>query len=193
MTQAPVSPSGAGPRRPATLADLDAVPSTHTGHLIGGRLYAHPRPRLEHSDAETGLAEVLRGPFQRGRGGPGGWWILMEPEVRIGAEATVPDLAGWRRERLPEGPRGAHATVAPDWACEVLSPRTETFDRGTKAELFAAIGVEWLWFVDPEARTLEAYQRDGVTWRPAGTWRGEADVTAKPFDALTWSLSELWG
>ena len=140
-----------------------------------------------------GLGEALRGPFHRGRGGPGGWVILAETEVRIGQEAVVPDMAGWRRERLPEGTRGAYLAVAPDWACEILSPRTETFDRGTKAEWYASVGVGWLWFIDPEARTLEAYRRDGSSWRPAGTWRGDAEVTAQPFEALTWPLASLWG
>jgi Uma2 family endonuclease len=119
--------------------------------------------------------------------------FLPEVDVRLGPDVVAPDLAGWRRERLPAVPDTTPVALAPDWVCEVISPRTETLDRGTKAGWYAAAGVGWMWLIDPEARTLEVYRNDAGAWRPAGTWRGDADVTAPPFDALTWSLSVLWG
>jgi len=181
------------PRRPATLADLAGVPSTHTGHIIDGRLYTLPRPRFRHGRAQSELLTTLSPPFGRGVGGPGGWLFIVEPELHLGANAIVPDLAGWRREGLDVAALDPYPTVAPAWCCEVLSPSTETFDRGAKAEALAAAGVAWLWFVDPEARTLEAYHRDGKTWRPAGSWQGAEEVKASPFEALIWPLGALWG
>lgn len=195
MTQTPPAHEGPGLRRPATLTDLEAVPPTHTGHLIGGRIYALPRPRFRHGHAQTRLLSRLA-PFDPGSGwpeGPGGWLLLVEPELRLAGNAIVPDLAGWRREGLDLEQLDPYPVIAPAWACEVLSPSTEAFDRGTKAEGLARAGVAWLWFVDPEARSLEVYRNDAGTWRPAGTWRGEAEVSAQPFEALTWPLSALWG
>lgn len=184
------------PRRPATLADLAGVPSTHTGHLIDGKLYAFPRPRLRHGKAHVRVLARLA-PFDPeafGPGGPGGWLLLVEPELHLGGNAIVPDLAAWRREGLDEATLDPYPTAAPAWACEVLSPSTETFDRGTKAEALARHGVEWLWFVDPEAKTLEVYRNDGGVWRQQGAaWRGAVDVAAAPFEALTWPLGALWG
>jgi hypothetical protein len=75
----------------------------------------------------------------------------------------------------------------------VLSPSTEVFDRGVKATWYAAAGVGWLWFVDPEAQTLEAFRNDATAWRPVGSWRGTGEVAAAPFDALAWPLASLWG
>lgn len=194
MTQAPLSAhQGPGPRRPATLADWEAVPAPYTAHLIAGELYVLPKPMPRHARAQGRLIAELDGPFDRARGGPGGWLFLPEVDVRLGPDVVAPDLAGWRRERLPAVPDTTPVALAPDWVCEVISPRTETLDRGTKAGWYAAAGVGWMWLIDPEARTLEVYRNDAGAWRPAGTWRGDADVTAPPFDALTWSLSVLWG
>ena len=193
MTQTPPSHEGPGLRRPATLADLEAVPPTHTGHLIGGRIYALPRPRFRHSNAQSGLFSLLDSRIGRGGQGPGGWLLLVEPELRLAGNAIVPDLAGWRREGLDLEQLDPYPVLAPAWACEVLSPSTEAFDRGIKAEGLARAGVPWLWFVDPEARSLEVYRNDAGTWRPAGTWRGEAEVSAQPFETLSWPLSALWG
>jgi Uma2 family endonuclease len=193
MAQPPISSPGPGPRRPATVADWEAVPAPYTAHLIAGNLEVLPKPMPRHAHAQGQLFGELNGPFNRKRGGPGGWLFLQEVDIRLGSDIVSPDIAGWRRERLPGVPDATPITLAPDWVCEVLSPRTETFDRGGKAGWYAAAGVDWLWFVDPEARTLEAYKRDGTAWRPIGTWRGDADVAAPPFDAVTWPLAALWG
>lgn len=186
-------PDGPGLRRPATLADLAAIPSTHTGHLLDGKLYTFPRPRFRHGRAQTALVSTLDPPFGRGVGGPGGWVLVVEPELHLGGNALVPDLAGWRREGLDVAALDPYPTLAPAWACEVLSPSTEAFDRGLKAEALARHGVAWLWFVDPEARTLEVYENDAGQFRQRQRFQDNVDVTAPPFDALTWPLGSLWG
>jgi Uma2 family endonuclease len=185
---------GLPPQRPATLADLAALPSTHTGHILGGKLYAFPRPRNPHTKATSRLG-VRLGPFDpdaSGPGGYGGWLFLDESELHLAGDVLVPDLAGWQREGLDLARLDPYPTVPPAWVCEVLSPRTETFDRGAKAESYAAHGVGWLWFVDPEAKTLEVYANDAGTWRQRLARKGNVEVTAPPFDALAWPLASLW-
>jgi Uma2 family endonuclease len=187
------------PRR-ATYADLEAVPANKVAELIRGTLYVMPRPAPPHANASSGLGGELRGPFHRGRGGPGGWWILDEPELHYpdpskpkGIDALVPDLAGWRRERMPELPKEAYFTLAPDWICEVLSDSTKEHDREVKMPVYAREGVRHAWLVDPIAKTLEVY-----TLGANGRWseperHGGADVVrAAPFDAIGLDLSALW-
>lgn len=183
---------GPGLRRPATLADLAAIPPTHTGHLIDGKLYTLPRPRFRHSNAQSGLLSTLDGRIGRGSQDPGSWLFLIEPELRLGGNAIVPDLAGWRREGLDLERLDPYPTVAPAWVCEVLSPSTEAFDRNLKADALAGHGVDWLWFIDPEERMLEVYRRDGKAWRPENQWQGIGEVTASPFDEIAWPLGTLW-
>ena len=185
---------GPGPRRPATIADWEAVPAPYTAHLIDGKLYAMGRPRPAHAVALGRLFARLS-PFDPGpeRQGPGGWLLLLEVDVRVGGNIVAPDLAGWRRERMAMVPDVTPIPLAPDWVCEVLSPSTEVFDRGDKAGWYASVGVESLWFVDPEAKTLEAYQNDAGQWRPVGRWQGEGEMAAPPFEATPWPLTALWG
>jgi Uma2 family endonuclease len=148
----------------AIYADLEAVPAPFRAELIGGVLHVMPRPAPRHANAESGLVIELGGPFHRGRGGPGGWWILPEPELHFPDptgtnpfDAMSPDVAGWRRERMPKLPKTAHFTLAPDWLCEVLSASTEDEDRNEKMPAYAREGVEHAWLVDPIKRTLEHY------------------------------------
>lgn len=187
------------PRR-ATYADLEAVPRHKVAELIHGVLHVFPRPAPRHANAEGGVIEEIRGPFQRGRGGPGGWWILPEPELRFPdpaspgeIDALAPDVAGWRRERLPELPEAAYFTLAPDWVCEVLSRSTEQHDRGEKMPLYAREGVRHAWLVDPIRTTLEAFTlgEDGL-WLPAVIHRGNVRVRVEPFGAIALDLSVLW-
>jgi Uma2 family endonuclease len=188
-------------KRPrATYADLEAVAPGKVAELINGQLYVFPRPAFPHLNAEGALTELLRGPFHRGRGGPGGWWIVPEPEVHFpepaepdGVQVVDPDLAGWRRERLPKPlTKPAHFTVTPDWLCEVLSTSTEEHDRGTKMPLYAHNGVRWVWLVDPIARTLEVYVLEAGRWREPRVYRDVARVRAVPFDAIEIDLADLW-
>lgn len=182
-----------GAPKVATYDDLFGLPPHHTGQIVGGTLYSHPRPALPHARATSGLGEELGPPFRRGKNGPGGWVILYEPELHLGGDILVPDLAGWRREGLAPGSLdGAFATVRPDWACEVLSPSTARLDRGEKLDIYRREGVRHVWLVDPAIQTVEVFRLDGPTYRLAATFAGEGHVRAEPFDAIEIDLSALW-
>lgn len=179
-------------RKPATYADLEALPTNMVGELIAGELYASPRPAAPHAVAASRLGGELIGPFDRGRGGPGGWILLDEPELHLGEDVLVPDMGGWRRERMPKPPRTAAFTLAPDWVCEVLSPSTEALDRVRKMGSYAREGVKHLWLVDPRSQVLEVYRLEGGRWSRLGAHLGNATVHVEPFDALALELSALW-
>jgi len=179
-------------KKPATYQDLCALPEHLVGEIVDGELHASPRPASPHALASSGLGYDITGPFQRGKGGPGGWWILDEPELHLDRDVLVPDLAGWRKERLPVLPREPFFTLAPDWACEVLSPSTRSFDRARKLPKYAAAGVSHAWLVDPDAYSLEVFRRDGDLWVLLGTYVGDEKVRAEPFDAVELALSDLW-
>jgi Uma2 family endonuclease len=181
-------------RKYATYADVLAQPEHVVAEVVHGTLHTLPRPRVRHARAASALGGDLTAPFEHGRGGPGGWVILDEPELHLGAEPAivVPDLAGWRRERMPELPDAAFLTLAPDWVCEVLSPSTADFDRADKVPLYASERVGHVWLVDPDVRTLEVLRLDGSGYRLAHTWRGDAVVRAEPFDAIELAMAHLW-
>jgi Uma2 family endonuclease len=179
-------------KRPATYADLDALPEGTKAHLVHGILVVPPRPSMAHQEVESALGEELRPPFHRGRGGPGGWIILVEPEVRVAGSSLAPDLGGWRRERLASVPEAAHATIAPDWVCEVLSRSTAAFDRGEKLDTYAEWSVPHAWLVDPNARTLEAYRLESKRWVRVGLWADEAKVRVEPFQDFELDLTTIW-
>ena len=178
--------------RPATYEDLLRVPDHLVAEILDGELYTSPRPAPRHADASSGLGGALRGPFDRGRGGPGGWRILDEPELHLAADVVVPDLAGWRRERLPDLPETAYFSVAPDWICEVVSPSTASMDRVKKLAIYAREGVRHAWLIDPIARTLEVLRLENGRWTIISTAAGLDVVRAEPFDALELDLSLLW-
>ena len=179
-------------RTRATYADLCQVPDHKVAEILDGELIVTPRPALRHARAASALGGHVWGPFQGGRGGPGGWWILLEPELHCAEDIVVPDLAGWRRERLPTVPDAAYMTLAPDWVCEVISPATERMDRSRKMRIYAREGVAWLWLLDPLIRTLEVLRLDGARWVLLGT-HSEADVVrVEPFDAIEIELTTLW-
>ena len=168
------------------------MPEHLVAEILDGELYATPRPGPRHADASSGLSGALRGPFDRGRGGPGGWRILGEPELHLGSDVLVPDLAGWRRERLPRLPDAAFFSLAPDWICEVVSPSTAAMDRVTKLAIYAREGVPHAWLVDPIARTLEVLRLNAGRWTILSTWSGLSIVRAEPFEAIDLDLALLW-
>nr|AYM53984.1 hypothetical protein [Pyxidicoccus sp.] len=178
---------------PATLADIEALPEGVVGEIIDGTLYVHPRPRAGHGDILAVLFGELQGPFRTGRGGPGGWIIHVEPGIRL-AEAPefVPDLAGWRRERIPHGLPDGSWTLVPDWACEVLSPSTRAYDQRIKRPFYARIGIRHLWFIDPEARTLTVSELREGHWLELGVYGEDDVIRTVPFDAIELRLGELW-
>jgi len=180
-------------KKPATYADLEALPETVVGELIDGELHVSPRPAPRHALAASRLGGELSGPFDRGRGGPGGWFLLFEPELHMsGGNVLVPDFAGWRRERMPELPQTVGFAVVPDWACEVLSPSTSRLDRILKLPLYAREGVLHVWIIDPIARTLEVHRLDGRSYAPPVIHEANARVRAEPFEAFELELGFLW-
>jgi len=176
--------------RPASYADIEALPENMVGQIIYGSLYTHPRPR--HARSLTGLASEVYDPFDRGAGGPGGWIILAEPEVHLGEHVVVQDIAGWRRERLSVLPDAAYVDLAPDWVCEVLSPSTAQIDRTLKLKVYAEYGVGHIWLVDHDLRTLETMSLDGGRWILGPAFRDNDAVSAAPFEAHTFELGVLW-
>jgi len=181
-----------GKPRPATYQDILHLPENVVGEIIDGDLIVSPRPAPQHALASSSLGIGIGGPFGHGRGGPGGWLILDEPELHLDPHILVPDLAGWRRERMPALPDTAWFTVAPDWVCEVLSPSTAIVDRTRKQDIYREHSVPWLWFVDPTARTIEVLSRTEHGWMVAGTFGGEGEKRIPPFDAVAIDIGLLW-
>lgn len=178
--------------REATYADLEAVPAHLVAEIIDGVLETHPRPRPRHGAATSRLAGELEPPFGRGRGGPGGWIFIIEPELHLGRQVVVPDIAGWRRERLATEPEYAFIDVAPDWVCEVLSPSTARLDRGAKRRVYAEAGIGHLWLLDPVERELEAFELAGGRWLLLATIQAGEEVAVAPFDAAPFPLDDLF-
>lgn len=181
-------------RKPrATYQDVLDAPENMVAELIDGVVYMHARPAPKHVVAASVLGMSLGNPFQLGTGGPGGWWIIDEPELHLGDNVLVPDLAGWRRERMQELPDTAWFGMAPDWACEMLSPSTRRLDLFAKRPLYAEHGVRHLWVIDPVDRILEAFTlRDGE-WVLTATLADDAEVALAPFEAVPFPLNALWG
>jgi Uma2 family endonuclease len=195
--QPPATGSGRMPQatRPKTLYErLEALPEELTAEIIDGQLYTEPRPAPDHAIAASNLGAELIGPYSRGRGGPGGWWILVEPEVHFvrKTEVVVPDLAGWRRERVPVLPRHEHLAIAPDWICEVLSPSTRSKDREIKLPLFTRYGVPRVWLLDPQSYSLETYELVGANLALTGTFGPDSSPAAAPFEAVRFRIADLW-
>jgi len=178
---------------PATRTDLDALPENVVGEIIEGVLYSAPRPRFRHASIESVMVADLVNPFQRGRGGPGGWWILAEPGIEL-PEATeiVPDMAGWRRSHLPDPLDNEPIRVVPDWVCEILSPTTRRHDQLVKRPFYARVGVPYLWIVDIEARSLSANELVEGRWLEIGLFGPGDAIRAKPFDGVELSMADWW-
>lgn len=179
-------------RRRATYRDVLDAPPDKIAEIIKGELQLSSRPRYKHSSVAKALVALLGPPFDFGINGPGNWIILFEPELHLGDEVLVPDLAGWRCDRLPVVENVAFETLPPDWVCEVLSDSTEKVDRDDKMPSYAAAGVRHAWLVDPIQRTLEIYGLRGRRWRTIATHHHDARVRAAPFDAIEIDLSLLW-
>ncbi len=181
-------------KKHATYEDLLRVPGHLVAEIVGGELVTSPRPEPRHSRASSVLGGALMGPFDGGIDGPGGWWILDEPELHLlgRTEIVVPDLAGWRRERMPDLPETAFFELVPDWVCEVLSPSTGAFDRADKMPVYARAGVVFAWLVDPMLQTIEAYRLERERWTLLETVKGDRLVALPPFEAKPLDLAPLW-
>ena len=178
--------------RPATYDDLVALPEHVVGEIVDDELWASPRPAPRHAASHSSLLAAVHSAFSRGPTRPDGWLILLEPELHLGRHVLVPDLAGWRIERLPRLPDTAYFTVAPDWVCEVLSPSTAALDRAKKLRIYGESGVDHAWFVDPVTRVLEVMRCTAGQWTLIDTHAGAAVVNAIPFESLALDLATLW-
>ena len=176
----------------ATYQDVLDAPPQRLAEIVGGTLYTSPRPAAPHARASSSLGVKIGGPFDYNAGGPGGWWIIDEPELHLGEDVLVPDLAGWRRERMSEYPDTAYFTLAPDWVCEVLSPSTRKLDLQGKRPVYAREEVRYLWLVDPGDRTLGAFELREGNWVLIASARDDEPVNVRPFDAVTFSLGDLF-
>nr|WP_245591570.1 Uma2 family endonuclease [Cystobacter fuscus] len=183
---------------PSVEAAFQASPPEMVAEILDGELHVSPRPARPHANVASNLGGLITVPFKLGRGGPGGWVILVEPELHLGPrpDKLVPDLAGWRRERLPDALGGddapAHYDLAPDWVCEILSERTRQRDKGPKQRIYAREGVQHMWHVDPLARTLEIFRLQGSQWLLVDSFSGEQRVRAEPFEAIELEMALLW-
>lgn len=179
-------------KKVASYQDVLDAPEHWVAEILDGDLHLSPRPAKRHAVALAALHDELGPPFRRGRGGPGGWIILEEPELHLAADILVPDLAGWRVQRMPVLDDQAYFTEVPDWIAEVLSPATAKRDRTDKLRIYAREGVRWAWLVDPSHRTLEVLRLQDQQWLLLGAWRDDERVRAEPFDAIELELSTLW-
>lgn len=179
-------------RRRATYQDVLDAPDDKIAEVVNGELHLSSRPRFKHQSVASALHIELGARFRQGRGKPGGWVLLFEPELHLGDDIVVPDLAGWRYERLPVIENVAFETLAPDWICEVLSRSTQSFDRVDKMASYAAAGVKHAWLVHPIHRTLEVFRLHRRRWRSIAAHHGNDHVRAEPFEATDLDLSLLW-
>jgi Uma2 family endonuclease len=185
---------GAPAKREATYADLFDIPDHMIGEIINGELHSMPRPSPKHAMVVSSLGGEIVNPFSKGRGGPGGWIILFEPELLMGKNILVPDLAGWKKERLPNLPETNWIGVSPDWVCEVLSPSTVQIDKTKKMPIYANHNVRHVWLIDPIAKTLDVFKRlHGGGWELMGSFAENDSVMAEPFHEIEINLAGLWG
>lgn len=168
------------------------VPLHLVAEIVRGALITWSRPAARHARAATRLSSALS-PFDLGGTGTTGSWItLVQPQLCLGPDILVPDLAGWRRSRMPELPDVAAFELAPDWICEVVSPSTAALDRADKLPIYGRAGVGHAWLVEPLAQTLEVFKQEGGRWLLFGTYKDNARVRAEPFDAIDLDLGALW-
>jgi len=179
-------------KKRATYQDVLDAPEHLVAEIINGELRLSPRPGAPHASAASSLIIELGPPFQKGTNGPGGWVIVIEPELHLGEEIVVPDLAGWRCDRMPAVPDAAFFGVPPDWVCEALSRSTETTDRIEKLPIYAAAGVRHAWLIDAAKRSLEVFRLHEGMWLIVAMYQGNQKVRAEPFDAIELDLAAIW-
>jgi len=194
MTHSELMPPLKPRSRPATLEALEALPPGIVGEIIEGVLYTMTKPSAPHQRTTLKIGGGIGAPFDDGRGGPGGWWIITEPGIELpnGTREIAPDVAGWRRARMPRLPRKGPIRVVPDWVCEILSPTTRRHDLLRKLPYYARIGVPALWLVDLDARVLTAQRLEAGSWRTIGTYGDETEVRIEPFEAVPLDVASWW-
>ena len=199
----PVDDSAETPTRRATYQDVLDAPAHQVAEIVDGTLHLSPRPVPLQALASGTLHRTLAAPFGRAQGGPdvsrprdpspdSDWWIIREPELHLGEDIVVPDWVGWRRERMSDLPEAAYVTLAPDWVCEIVSDSARRLDLHAKRLVYAREGVRHLWLVDPTDRTLEAFELREGQWVLIASAKDDEPVSIRPFDAITFSLGDLW-
>ncbi len=176
----------------ATYVDIEALPEHVVGEILFGHLVTHPRPVRRHGGAGSALGALCTTTYEFGADGPGGWVFVDEPELHLGPHIVVRDIAGWRREHVTEPADKPFFEVAPDWACEILSPSTEKYDKGDKRRINAHYAVQHMWHLDPRSKVLEVFALRDRNWLLTDTFIDEEVVNAPPVDQLTFSLGLLW-
>jgi Uma2 family endonuclease len=160
--------------------------------VIDGKLYASPQPAQQHAKVASRIGMIIGSAYDLGEGGPGGWWVVDKPELHLDADILVPDLGGWRRDRMPEYPETSGCNIVPDWVCEVLAPTFGRVDRGRKAPAYARKNVEYLWLIDPLGEFIEVKHLKNGRWRDEGFFGGDDIVRAEPFADVEFNASTLW-
>ncbi len=190
--------STAAKDRPVSYQDVLDAPEGMRAEILNGELVMQARPMPDHDHVDSVMGTLLTSAFQLGRGGPrdpGGWWIVREPELHFGDpnfRTVDPDLAGWRKERMPVISPKKRYDVVPDWVCEILSPSTARTDRLKKMPLYADVGVCFLWLADPANRTLESYTLADGRWTLDSIYGDEGEALIPPFEAVPLPLANLW-
>lgn len=173
--------------------ELCALPENVIGEIINGELIVSPRPAPKHANSASGLTGILREYYQYGRnGGPGGWWILIEPQIEFPEKVVVPDIAGWKKSKMPSLPDKAYFNLAPDWVCEVLSPSTARYDRISKLQVYANNGITDYWILDPVGKVLETYSLEKGGYKVGPAFSGNDIVKTSPFSDFEFDLGDLW-
>jgi Uma2 family endonuclease len=175
-------------------ARLVALPKHLKGEILDGQLYVQPRPRARHARGIGFLGRFLGGSFDYDADGPGGWWIAPEPGIELSRAPEVsPDLAGWKREHLPElPPEGEPFRTVPDWVCEILSSSNARYDQHTKAPFYASVGVPWLWMVDTRSKLIEVRRLVQAKWVVEAVFTDDEAARIPPFEAISIPLHRLW-
>jgi Uma2 family endonuclease len=184
------------PRKAATLADLREVWDLKSVELIAGEIVEKASPGFFHGNTQGAVFSILWTRF--GGGGDGGekatWWFASEVDVRFDAHDVFrPDVAGWRRDRVPEPPAERPVRVRPDWVCEVLSTSDKRRDQVLKLRVYHRHAVPHYWLLDPEEKTLTVYRWQADGYVNALTAAAGERVRAEPFDALEFPLGALFG
>jgi len=179
-------------KKKATYEDLYAIPEHMVGEIIDGELVVTPRPSARHTHATSILGGEIVPPYRLGRGGPGGWIILIETEIMLGEHLLVPDLAGWRKERFPGVPKDNWISISPDWICEILSPSTAPTDKVRKMPIYAQFEIPHLWLIDPLCKTLDVFRLEAGRWMLLAAFAENDKVRAEPFQEVEIELNNLW-